>query len=162
MLSVDLTYDAAVFRCKFCPFQFQCLGQQAVCGCPLIAYDTLAFYLFVWSQLGVGLVYDAVDERDSLGLCCKLVVVQFSESVFLSPVAQVVEVGDDDGRGKFLILSKDKAVLDIRRLLEQVLDYLRGYVFAEREFEDFLLAVSYLKVLAVYKASDISGVEESV
>ena len=114
MLSVDLTYDAAVFRCKFCPLQFQSLGQQAVCGCPLIAYDTLAFYLFVWSQLGVGLVYDAVEKRDSLGVSCQLFIVQFSKSVLLGPVAQMVEIGDDDGRGKFLILSKDKTVLDVR------------------------------------------------
>ena len=67
MLSVDLTYDAAVSGCEFCPLQFQSLGQKAVGGSPLIAYDTLALYLFVRSQFGVGLIYDAVEKRDCLG-----------------------------------------------------------------------------------------------
>ena len=41
-------------------------------------YDTLALYLFVRSQFGVGLIYDAVEKRDCLGVSCQLFVVQFS------------------------------------------------------------------------------------
>lgn len=114
MLSVDLTYDAAVSGCEFCPLQFQSLGQKAIGGSPFIAYDTLALYLFVRSQFGVGLIYDAVEKRDCLGVSYQLFVVQFSKSILLGPVAQMVEIGDDDGRGKLLIFTEDKTVLDVR------------------------------------------------
>ena len=61
MLSVDFTYYALVSCKQFCPFELESLGEQTVARCPFVAYDPLAFDVFVGSQPGVDFIHNAVE-----------------------------------------------------------------------------------------------------
>ena len=74
----------------------------------------------------------------------------------------MVEVGDDDCRGEFLVFSEDEAVLDVLRFFEKIFYDLRSDVFTQGKFEYFLLAVRDLQILSVHQTPDVACMQKSV
>ncbi len=114
------------------------------------------------SKLLVVQVNDLLHLLVDLGQRYELRVVAIVQVVFQSPVVQRVEVGRYDGGGNLLMLSHDHHLVNVLRLAQLVLKYLRSHVFACRQFENILLAVGNLQVAASHHLADVARVEPAV